>query len=279
MNSSYPPYALTKAAGGFDMNARYSAGSATPSCASTVSTSSSVMSQWPWPNNVRPISGRAGARLTLESQEVYRRLGPPHWGLSRRRVSAKPTIVVPPPREVMVRLASAVPVLLRRGGGRDVRPRRGGRHVRGRHRCARSQAPPRHRRRGRAPTGLREFYGTSVHHCPYCDGWENRDRPLAVYGEPGDATDLAVSLLTWSRDLVVCTNGVAPGRRARRRLSDANIPVRSEKVLRLEGANGRLERIVFAEGAPPLERHALFFTTGQHQRSPLAERLGCTLAY
>ncbi len=28
--------------------------------------------------------------------------------------------------------------------------------------------------------GLHAFYGASVHHCPYCDGWENRDRPLAV---------------------------------------------------------------------------------------------------
>ncbi|MBE0597952.1 MAG: NAD(P)/FAD-dependent oxidoreductase, partial [Desulfuromonadales bacterium] len=30
--------------------------------------------------------------------------------------------------------------------------------------------------------GLLEFYGRSVFHCPYCDGWENRDQPLAVYG-------------------------------------------------------------------------------------------------
>src|SRR5688572_8332693 len=67
--------------------------------------------------------------------------------------------------------------------------------------------------------GLRAFYGTSVHHCPYCDGWENRDRPLAVYGEPDDAAGIAESLLTWSRDLVVCTDGVLPGRKARRRMS------------------------------------------------------------
>lgn len=26
-----------------------------------------------------------------------------------------------------------------------------------------------------------ELYGRSVHHCPYCDGFEHRDQPLAVY--------------------------------------------------------------------------------------------------
>ena len=122
--------------------------------------------------------------------------------------------------------------------------------------------------------GLPALYGTSVHHCPYCDGWENRDRPLAVYGQPDAATTLALSLLTWSRDLVVCTDGVKPGGKSRRRLSRYGIAVRAEKILRLESASGALQRIVFIRGAP-LDRHALFFTTGQGQRSPLAERLGC----
>src|SRR5262245_30346197 len=30
--------------------------------------------------------------------------------------------------------------------------------------------------------GFRELYGRSVFHCPYCDGWEVRDQPLAIYG-------------------------------------------------------------------------------------------------
>src|SRR5205823_6307618 len=29
--------------------------------------------------------------------------------------------------------------------------------------------------------GFREFYGISVFYCPYCDGWEVRDKPLAIY--------------------------------------------------------------------------------------------------
>ena len=41
-----------------------------------------------------------------------------------------------------------------------------------------------------------------------------------------------------------------------------------------EGSDGRLARIVFARG-PALDRHALFFNTGQTQQSTLAAQLGC----
>jgi thioredoxin reductase len=122
--------------------------------------------------------------------------------------------------------------------------------------------------------GCDALYGVSIHHCPYCDGWENRDRPLAVYGTPDQAIGLALSLLTWSRDLVVCTNGRRLTAAARARLAGTGIAVRTEKLTALEGTDGRLERVVFAAG-PALERHALFFNTAQVQRSPLAERLGC----
>ncbi len=30
--------------------------------------------------------------------------------------------------------------------------------------------------------GLKSLYGRSVFHCPYCDGWELRDQPIAIYG-------------------------------------------------------------------------------------------------
>ncbi len=122
--------------------------------------------------------------------------------------------------------------------------------------------------------GVAELYGTSIHHCPYCDGWENRDRAVAVYGGPDEATGLAVSLLTWTRDLVVCTDGRRLTARARAQLAAAGIPARTEKIIDLEGSDGRLSRIVFAKGEA-LPRHAMFFNTGQGQRSQLAAQLGC----
>jgi thioredoxin reductase len=124
--------------------------------------------------------------------------------------------------------------------------------------------------------GLEECYGRSVFHCPYCDGWEWRDRRLAAFGRGADTIKLALGLLGWGRDVVLCTNGVALGRRERRLLDDNGIPVRTEPLRRLAHESGFLKAIDF-DGGEPLERDVLFFSSGQRPQCDLAARLGCTL--
>jgi thioredoxin reductase len=123
-----------------------------------------------------------------------------------------------------------------------------------------------------AVAGMERFYGAGVFHCPYCDGWELRDEPLAAYGK--SACGLAVSLKAWSADVVLCTDGAAalkPEDAAR--LEVLGIPVYRQKVAALEGAD-HLEQIVFEDGTV-LPRRGLFFSTRQTQRSPIAADLGC----
>ena len=124
--------------------------------------------------------------------------------------------------------------------------------------------------------GFRDLYGTSVFHCPYCDGWEVRDRPLAIYGRGARGLGLSLELTGWSRDLVLCTDGPSElPVEDLARLERHGIRVRTDRVVRLEGS-GRLERIVFDAGEA-LAREALFFTTGQTQQSFLAHGLGCEI--
>lgn len=123
--------------------------------------------------------------------------------------------------------------------------------------------------------GAHEMYGRSVFHCPYCDGWELRDQPVAVYGRRLDAANLALGLTNWTRDVVLLTDGPSRMNSQRRdRLARNGIGVREEPVERLEGQEGMLERVVFRRGEP-LARRGLFFRTAQYQRSALAEKLGC----
>ena len=122
--------------------------------------------------------------------------------------------------------------------------------------------------------GFQELYGKSVHHCPYCDAWEWRGQPLVVYGraEPGMA--LALALTVWSDDVVLCTDGPSGlSEEEEQELDQAGIEVRQDRVVRLEGQDGLLEEVVFAEGHP-LPRRALFFASSQQQRSQLAASLG-----
>jgi thioredoxin reductase len=123
---------------------------------------------------------------------------------------------------------------------------------------------------------VEDFYGRSVHHCPYCDGWGWRDQPIAAYGR-GDENggDLALKLTLWSQDVVLCTNGPSElTNDYRQRVARHGIEVREERITGLEGAAGTLESIVF-EGGKRLTRHALFFNTQTQQASDLAKRLAC----
>lgn len=123
--------------------------------------------------------------------------------------------------------------------------------------------------------GFAELYGRSVFHCPYCDGWEMRDQPIAIYGRGARGVGLSLELTAWSRDLVLCTDGPADfDDESRDRLSKNGIAIREGRVARLEGADGILRHVVFDTGER-LARRALFFTTGQTQQSDLAVRLGC----
>jgi thioredoxin reductase len=126
--------------------------------------------------------------------------------------------------------------------------------------------------------GIDKLYGRSVHVCPYCDGWEHRNAPVAVYGRGEKGAGLALLLRQWTSDLVLCTDG--PGNLSHAdalRLQKREISVREEPIQKLEGVDGRLQTIHFKSG-PALARQALFFNTDQHPRSALLQTLGCAYA-
>lgn len=128
---------------------------------------------------------------------------------------------------------------------------------------------------------LRTFYGSGVHHCPYCDAWEYRDKPIAAYGDGKRGLGLAMNLLTWTDRVTVVTDGRPMSATDRRRAERLGIAVRDEPVRRLagrtpEGRRPKLERVVFESG-PDLRISALFFNTDQYQRSPLPGLLGCSI--
>lgn len=123
--------------------------------------------------------------------------------------------------------------------------------------------------------GFTDLYGISVHHCPYCDGWEWRDKRLAAYGDGKSALGLALSLKNWSDDVLICTNGEGRALRPYRDvIRKHQLQVCAEPITRLEGRDGKLRRIVFESGKS-IVRDAMFFNTGQRQKSALAQRLGC----
>jgi thioredoxin reductase len=123
--------------------------------------------------------------------------------------------------------------------------------------------------------GLQDFYGKSIFHCPFCDGWELRGKPIAIYGRAKRGFGLSMEMLGWSKDLVLVTDGPAGiDHHDLATLERNGITWREDPIAGLEGRDGQLERVVFKNG-DTLARDALFFTTGQHQACELARDLGC----
>ena len=123
--------------------------------------------------------------------------------------------------------------------------------------------------------GLAESYGTTVHHCPYCDGWEHREKALAVIGQGASAAGLALSLKTWSDRVALCSDGPPRLNRAQReQLAAQGVAVQEGLITRVEHTNGHVTAIVLADGEP-IPCDGIFFSGRQSQQCDLPHRLGC----
>ena len=123
--------------------------------------------------------------------------------------------------------------------------------------------------------GVAECYGVTVHHCPYCDGWEHREKALAVIGRGAGAAGLALSLKTWTDRVTLCTNGPSRlTRDHRQQLTGRQIAVYERRILRVDHLDGHARALVLADDETvPCE--AVFFAARQSQQCDLPRRLGC----
>ena len=122
--------------------------------------------------------------------------------------------------------------------------------------------------------GVADFWGAGVFHCPYCDGWEVRDRNFVVLGTSEAAFHQTMLLHQWSDSLTLCA-AVSITQQQRDLLAKNNIRLIETPVSRVEGTNGHIQQVVLADGSS-VACDALFIQPESHP-SPLVEALGCTL--
>jgi thioredoxin reductase len=103
--------------------------------------------------------------------------------------------------------------------------------------------------------GFRDHWGDAVFHCPFCHGWEVRDRRLVVCGDGPTAERQAALLRAWSDDVTI----VDPREVAGLRVEDGVV----RAVVRQDGSEVACEAVLVHA---PLRR-----------RGRLAERLGLAL--
>jgi thioredoxin reductase len=97
--------------------------------------------------------------------------------------------------------------------------------------------------------GVRELWGRDVLHCPYCHGWEVRDRRIGVLGTGPMTAHQALLFRQLSRDVTVFLHsGPALEADAAEQLAALGVPVVDGPVARLAVDDGRLAAVVLGDG-------------------------------
>jgi thioredoxin reductase len=101
---------------------------------------------------------------------------------------------------------------------------------------------------------------------------------VVVIGHGRRAVGMALNLTTWTRDIIICTNGREPEMdepEYRQKLDALNIPVLVERVERVCCGENRQIHCLMLEGGMQLDCDKVFFTIGQYPADDLGVQLGC----
>jgi len=127
--------------------------------------------------------------------------------------------------------------------------------------------------------GVAERFGRDVLHCPYCHGWEVRDRAFGVLATTALSVHQALMVSQWSKDVTFFLHTV-PERELSdddlRRLAAAGVKVVPGEVAELVVEDDRLTGLRLTDGT----RHArevVFTAPRALPQTDLLERLGAEL--
>ncbi|TAJ91738.1 MAG: NAD(P)/FAD-dependent oxidoreductase [Reyranella sp.] len=123
--------------------------------------------------------------------------------------------------------------------------------------------------------GLKERWGRTVLHCPYCHGFEFSDRPLGVLYRTPMSVHQACLVAEWG-PTTLFLNGAAIDSESAGRLARHVVTVEPRKVARLVGDGGALSGIEFEDGRVRALA-ALYVAPQSCLASPIAGQLGAAI--
>lgn len=124
--------------------------------------------------------------------------------------------------------------------------------------------------------GLDKCYGDTAHVCPDCDGFEALNKKTVVIASGRKAVGIALALTTWTRQIVICTNGKPADvtQEQMDKLDALNIPILQARIECVKSANGEARSVELA-GGMLLDCAQIFFSIGQEPADDLGAQLGC----
>lgn len=125
--------------------------------------------------------------------------------------------------------------------------------------------------------GLARVYGSTAHVCPDCDGRECEGKKVVVIGSGRKAVGMALDLTTWTRDIIICTNGEPADfdlPEYCEKLDALNIPVIEHPINRIDHSGSHVHSLTFESGMV-LDTDKIFFSIGQYPADDLGAQLAC----
>jgi len=117
-------------------------------------------------------------------------------------------------------------------------------------------------------------WGVSVLHCPYCHGYEVRDRPLAVVAALAGAAHQALLLPDWGPTTLFTQGVFEPTSEEADQLAARGVRIERTPVTELLGEGASTRALRLADGRE-VAAEAVFTAPKTRMASPLAEQLGC----
>ncbi len=125
--------------------------------------------------------------------------------------------------------------------------------------------------------GLAECWGISIIHCPYCHGYEHRNKNTAIIANGQKAFHLASMVNNLTKNLTILTNEKADFNTEQlKKLNNNDIKIIETTISEIEHKNGELKNLIFNDGSKKsfdVAYGVIPFT--QHSDIPVS--LGCEL--
>ncbi len=125
--------------------------------------------------------------------------------------------------------------------------------------------------------GFSDCWGISVVHCPYCHGYEIRNKKTGIIANGDVAFHLAPMAKNLTENLTILTNGKATFNPEQlSKLRKNNITIIEKEIIEIEHDNGHIKNVVFKDNSKA-HFEATYAAIPFEQHSDIPETLGCEL--
>ena len=122
--------------------------------------------------------------------------------------------------------------------------------------------------------GLRERWGKSIFHCPYCDGYEIGGGQLGVIATLPLSVHFAKLITDWG-DVTLFTNGaITLDQDSRDGLTRKRVRIEERRVVGIDGPLDGLDGVRLSDGSK-VSLKAIFIASLFRTAAPFARDLGC----